>query len=123
MPEPREIRISLKAAIGASVTAVAAIVTAGSGLFVWHAAQRQLMEDRLMLALNDAIYTLGQRDDRQDIRRAQLFDIAIKRIDDFGSRTERMETMVLERALEVLVKEQIEAEVPKAVEEVLQDAP
>ena len=119
----KEIRVSLNIAIAATVTILATMASTAAWLFVWHASQRDALEYRLTLSLQDAVYTLNQRNDRQDVRRAQLFDIVIKRIDDYGARTTRMETMVLDQALEALVRERVEQDLPDALEEVLEDAP
>ena len=113
----REIRVSIPIALAL----LGALASTAAGAFTWHAAQRERLEDRLLLVLQDAVYTISQRDDRQDLRRAQLFDIVIKRLDDYGARTERLETMILEEALKSLVRGEIEAEVPKAVEEALEE--
>ena len=74
-PPAREVRIPLNVAIAATITIVGAMSGLAGGLFTWHAAQRELLEGRLTLALQDAVYTIGQRDDRQDARRAQLYDL------------------------------------------------
>lgn len=128
---PREVRISLNVVIAGTVTIVGALSTGAAGLFAWHAAQREQLENRVTLALQDAVYTLGQRDDRQDIRRTELYRLLSDRMDKVEERTTRMETLVLERALESLIKTRVEEdlpplvkeELPEALEEALEDAP
>ena len=113
----REVRISLNIAIAGTVTIVGALSTGAAGLFAWHAAQREQLESRLTVALQDAIYTLGQRDDRQDIRRSELYRLLSERMDKVEGRTTRMETLVLERALESLIKTRVEKDLPPLVKE------
>ena len=104
----REVRIPLNVAIAGTVTIVGFLATASSGMFAWHAAQRDALESRLQLALTDAIYTINQRDDRQDLRRSTLYGLVNDRIDRLHGRTSRMETLVLDRALERIVRDEVE---------------
>ena len=84
----------------------------------------------MAVALADAVYVLNQRNDRQDARRVELYNILNNRMNKVENRTNRMETLVLERALESLIRTQVqedlppvlEEELPKAVEEALEDA-
>lgn len=123
----REVRITLPIAIGILGT----IASTAAGLFAWHSAQRERLEDRLLTALGDTAYVINQRSDRQDIRRRELYTILNERMNRVENRTTRMETLVLERALESLVRTQIQEELPPVVqeelpgvvEEVLEDAP
>ena len=114
-PLGREVRIPLNVAIAGTIAILGGFGGIASWMFLWHEAQRQALEDRLNLALSDAIYTISQRDDRQDVRRAHLYNLVTDRIDIIDTRVLRMETLVLERAMERIIKDQ--------VEEVLEEEP
>ena len=112
---PRELRITIPVAIGL----LGAFISTAGGLFAWHASQRELLENRVSVALQDALYVINQRDDRQDIRRRELYDILNERMNKVEGRTTRMETLVLERALESLIRTQVQEDLSPFVEEEL----
>lgn len=109
----REIRITAPLAIGL----LGAVASTAAGLFAWHSAQRERLEDRLLVVISDTEYVINQRDDRQDIRRRELYNILNERMNKVERRAERMEDMVLQEALKSLIKERVMQELPPVVRE------
>ena len=94
-------------AVTAALTIAGLAGTIAGWTFNWHSQQRILLENRLKAnldkveeqlstALSDAVWTLNNRDDRQDLRRFQDVGQLDKRLDGVGQAITRIEDVLLQ---------------------------